>query len=159
MLKVVLPLVSRRFMALVAVHGVVDAAPTRALWYLPLLLPPCRLDAVFFALASFVHFGADVGLPLSAALHALLGALHLAGHTRASTAVLLVYFATVHLPLVISKHASNPSHGALLAIGFAAALAAPDAVCTRLLDARKGAFELTPRLQRTVVCHVLANVG
>lgn len=157
-MEVVLPLVSRRLMALVAVHGVVDAASHRALWYAPLLLPPapCRLDAFLFALASLAHFGADVGLPASAALHALLGALHLAGRTGASTAVLLAYFAAVHLPLVVAKRRTRRESVAL-ALGFAAAAVAPGAVCDRLLGARAGAFALAPRLQRAITCHVLAN--
>ena len=171
LLQPTLPIVAPRLMALVALHGLVDAAhPWSLVAYAPLLLPAAAhawVDALGFFIASVLHFADDCGMGESALLHAVLVGLHGSGRTRAAVQLVLAHFALVHLPRLWMRalgaeqeeEEARPAETLVLMAGAAAGIAAPRRICTTLLGASKhDTFVLSWWLQRAIVCHVCASL-
>ena len=128
-------------------HGLTDAMhPMGALWpYLLVLVPlPPGLTQVLFFAASTLHFGDDVGLGASLALHATLVSLSLR-RRHLATALGCAYYIGVHVPLHLWRHWDRTPLARV-------ALAGAGALWPWTRRVRR--CEVPPVLQRLVVSHV-----
>ena len=140
----------RRAVLLAAAHGMTDvAAPALLLPYSIIAMPvPGWVTTMLFSAASVVHFAADIGLGLSAAMH--LGLTTAALRNRdASFFVMSLYFVCVHTPMHYFRLLAERRVTAVVAaLGITAGMALISAVpvwsvrMTRLLP--KGARMLAP---------------
>lgn len=162
-----LPLLSLRVAAVVALHGVVDLAyPATLFAYAGVLLPSrpefSTHDSLLFAVASVIHFARDSSMTESFLLHMLL--VVTARFVSVHWAMMLMYahFLLVHLPKLWFQafEEPRPVEAVLLVMAFLAALLFPERVCRTALNAdlEYRSFVLSFRLQRVVVCHVVANL-
>ena len=134
----------------IGTHGLTDALCLRTVpVYAITLCAPIhpRVLVVAFALSSMHHFSNDVGAIGSLLLHTLLGAAAAAGAYTEAFQTLCGFMLAVHIPNHIRRTARM--HGAIktwttLVIG---------AVCS--VPCLVG--QITERMQRVVVAHVLCN--
>lgn len=145
---------SPRGMALIVVHGLVDAGREDALLFYPAaLLLPDRLAAPGFFAASCTHFAMDSGWACSLLLHFALGV------TRSLT-LLQWYMLCVHLPLMLRRLLSPrplPRQLAPLAVGVLCACAFPRRVL-RTVSTPGGRVVLSPFHLKAVVAHVCVDL-
>ena len=179
-LKVAPPM--RRAVLLAAAHGMTDfGAPSLLLPYSVIALPlPGWLTTTAFGTASVFHFAADMGLGLSAALHAVLTAAALR-NKHASFFAMSIYFCCVHTPMHYLRLVSaSRVTAAAIALVITAAMALISAVPAwaaratsmlpkgaRLLapfsesptgDGTGSAIHVTHMMQKLVVAHVIVEV-
>lgn len=164
-----LPLVSPRLMSIVVLHGFLDVAhPTTLLAYVPAVLPnrPASSwrDSFAFGCASLIHFGYDVHMWESLALHAcvLLAYRLLSDEGTVAVIIVLAHFFLVHIPRlwVRAFEEPRPLEALLLVSGLLVSLFLPESICRAFLDADmdRGRFRLSLGLQRLIACHVLASL-
>ena len=162
-----LPLLSPRVAAVVALHGVVDFAHPKTLFTYAAVLLPTRPafsthDSLLFAAASVIHFARDSSFSESLLLHTLLVVMARFVSVRWAMAIMYANFLLVHIPKLWFQAFEEPRPGeaVLLVLAFLAAMVFPRTVCRTALDAdlEDGSFLLSFRLQRIVVCHVVANL-
>ena len=169
----------RRVVLLAAAHGMTYTFAPRALApYGLLALPnevlPGWLTTLLFGAASIVHFAADIGIALSAAMHIVL-TLAATRNRDASFLAMSLYFTVVHTPLHYMRLITDGNQaavaGALAITALMAVIAAvPDwsALATRWLpmsvrllapsdDGREPLVHVTHFMQRLVVAHVLVE--
>lgn len=154
-------------MALVALHGSVDLLRIERVAvyaFVILQIPYSVYDSIAFAVASIAHFALDSSLLESLALHIVLLTLHLMRCTDIAVRVLLVHFMVIHIPhlVILAWEADATSELCILTCAAIVAFLRPWWVCRRTLDAREekdgDGFRLSWKLQRLIVCHVLASV-
>lgn len=150
-------------MASIALHGLVDLAQIKKVCvYVALLLPIryTKVDKLCFAIASVLHFAQDANLAQSLTMHALLFGLHVRGRTNAAVRALVGYFLFDHIPRLFIRAIDEQRNAelAILSASVLIALLAPERVCRSALGAPSGAFVLSPRLQRVITCHAVANL-
>lgn len=136
-----------------SVHGLTDLArPPALLWpyAAATLIPPAWITPAFGA-ASVVHFGRDVGLGRSCALHALLLLGAWMGWDEAAATALCLYYAFIHVPLHLHKTDVPNRHLFSHAIFLLA-------VCLQLLPATPVThLPLPDAAQQLVIGHVLTE--
>ena len=162
-----LPLLSLRVAAVVALHGVVDLAyPATLFAYAGVLLPSrpefSTHDSLLFAVASVIHFARDSSMTESLLLHLLLVVTARFLSVRWAMMLMYAHFLLVHLPKIWFQafEEPRPVEAVLLVVAFLTAILFPGTVCRTALDAdlETQSFVLSFRLQRVVVCHVVANI-
>jgi hypothetical protein len=162
-----LPLLSLRVAATIALHGVVDLAyPATLFAYAGVLLPSrpafSTHDSLLFAVASVIHFARDSSMTESLLLHILLVVMARFVNVRWAMMLMYAHFLLVHLPKLWFQafEEPRPIEAVLLVVAFLGAILFPGTVCKTALDAdlEDRSFVLSYRLQRVVVCHVVAKI-
>ena len=151
-----------RLFGLIAAHGFVDfASPDLLAVYALALVPLGSIPTTLgFLFTSLIHFGYDIGVGLSFALHALAGLVYLKDPNVAFS-LMMAYSLAWHIPslyvgLVASRRFASLglALGASLA-GFVAAGSSALRSAAPLL--RSGHLHFSHLLQRIVICHIIVH--
>ncbi len=155
-MRFLIPVKNTVHLSIAAAHGVVDITkPPRALAIYALALVPfnTHISTAAFAAASLVHFGHDITLMGSAALHALflvtVARLDMAHAAR----LVLGYMCYFHIPLLVARLCMR---GAVVELVWLAACSSL-AIKYREKIVKDGHFDFGPRLQRLIICHTVLS--
>jgi hypothetical protein len=155
-MRFVVPCTNRLQLSLAVAHGAVDAArpPEQLLLYGLALLPiPGPVCTSGFAVASLLHFAADLGMPFSIGLHTVVYAVATTSFARAM-AVMLSYMTYIHIPLLVLKLCLTGQVPALVCLGYAALACVAKGI--PFVDSN-GEYTFGHKQQLLVVCHVILS--
>lgn len=144
-------------LSVAAAHGAADAArpPEQLAIYAIALLPiPPAATTASFAVASVIHFAADVGLAASVGLHLIVAAVSTFSFKFAMR-IMLAYISYAHVPILAFNLVSRRRMFALLCMCIAIAVC----VMSRIpCGTSSELYELGHKQQLVVVAHVVLSL-